>query len=154
MPLLSPDQDQIYMRIALAEAQKAALKGEVPIGAVLVSGNKLIAKAHNLVETLTDPTAHAEILVITGAAESLGSKLLTDCTVYVTVEPCVMCAGALGLSRICRLVFGCAEEKTGFQRLAPSALHPRCEVLGGVLADEAKTIMRAFFEEKRHSNKL
>lgn len=141
--------DTYYMKQALAEAQKAAERGEVPVGAVVVCKDRIIARAHNLTETLTDVTAHAEMQAITAAASSLGGKYLNECTLYVTVEPCVMCAGAIGWAQIGRLVFGASDEKRGYQRYAPQALHPKTQVSQGVLADECARLMKEFFLNKR-----
>ncbi|CDB09363.1 cytidine and deoxycytidylate deaminase zinc-binding region [Bacteroides sp. CAG:633] len=141
--------DTYYMKQALAEAQKAAERGEVPVGAVVVCKDRIIARAHNLTETLTDVTAHAEMQAITAAASSLGGKYLNECTLYVTVEPCVMCAGAIGWAQTGRLVFGAADEKRGYQRYAPQALHPKTQVSQGVLADECARLMKEFFLNKR-----
>lgn len=141
--------DTYYMKQALAEAQKAAERGEVPVGAVVVCKDRIIARAHNLTETLTDVTAHAEMQAITAAASSLGGKYLNECTLYVTVEPCVMCAGAIGWAQTARLVFGASDEKRGYQRYAPQALHPKTQVLQGVLADECARLMKEFFLNKR-----
>ncbi|MDD6891674.1 MAG: nucleoside deaminase [Bacteroidales bacterium] len=141
--------DLYYMRQALQEAAKAAERGEVPVGAVVVCRDRIIARAHNLTETLNDVTAHAEMQAITAAANALGAKYLTGCTLYVTVEPCVMCAGAIGWSQTARVVFGAADEKRGFLRYAPQALHPKTEVVQGVLADECAALMKAFFQRKR-----
>lgn len=143
------ENDIIYMKQALAEANAAYKQGEIPIGAVVVCRDKIIAKSHNLTELLHDVTAHAEMQAITSAAEHLGGKYLNDCTLYVTVEPCVMCAGALGWSQISRIVYGASDEKRGFQRFAPQALHPRTEVTSGVMADECIELMQRFFKEKR-----
>ena len=141
--------DEQYMKQALQEAHKAFSEGEVPIGAVIVCRGQVIARGHNLTERLHDVTAHAEMQAITAATEYLGGKYLTDCTLYVTVEPCIMCAGALGWSQILRVVYGAADEKRGFRRFAPQALHPRCEVVSGVLEDECATLMKTFFQHKR-----
>lgn len=141
--------DTFYMNKALEEARRALDKGEVPIGAVVVCRDTIIGRGHNLTETLTDVTAHAEMQAITAAANELGGKYLTDCTLYVTVEPCVMCAGALGWSQIGRVVFGTADEKRGYQRFAPEALHPRTEVTAGVLDEECRRLMQEFFRSKR-----
>ena len=141
--------DEQYMKQALQEAHKAFSEGEVPIGAVIVCRGQVIARGHNLTERLHDVTAHAEMQAITAATEYLGGKYLTDCTLYVTVEPCIMCAGALGWSQIPRVVYGAADEKRGFRRFAPQALHPRCEVMSGVLEDECATLMKTFFQHKR-----
>lgn len=137
------------MKVALSEAKAAGAKGEVPIGAVIVCGGQVIARAHNLTETLNDVTAHAEMQAITMAADYLGGKYLTNCTLYVTVEPCVMCAGALGWSQISRVVFGAADPKRGFMAFAPNALHPKTEVLSGVLGDECGELVSSFFKNKR-----
>ncbi|MDR0961420.1 MAG: nucleoside deaminase [Mediterranea sp.] len=141
--------DNYYMKQALAEAEQAARRGEVPVGAVVVCKERIIARAHNLTETLTDVTAHAEMQVITAAAAALGGKYLNECTLYVTVEPCVMCAGAIAWAQTGRLVFGAADEKRGYQRYAPQALHPKTVVVNGVMADECAELMKTFFAAKR-----
>src|ERR1035437_2141641 len=141
--------DVYFMKQALQEALKAGERDEVPIGAVVVCQGRIIARGHNLTETLIDVTAHAEMQAITAAAGFLGGKYLTDCTLYVTVEPCVMCAGALGWSQISRIVFGAADEKRGFQRFAPAALHPKTEVISGVLEEECSKLVKEFFKKKR-----
>lgn len=141
--------DEQYMKQALQEAQRAFSEGEVPIGAVIVCRGQIIARGHNLTERLHDVTAHAEMQAITAATERLGGKYLTDCTLYVTVEPCIMCAGALGWSQIPRVVYGAGDEKRGFRRFAPKALHPRCEVVAGVLEEECAAFMKSFFQKKR-----
>jgi len=141
--------DIYFMRQALQEAQKAGERDEVPIGAVVVCQGRIIARGHNLTETLTDVTAHAEMQAITAAANFLGGKYLIDCTLYVTVEPCIMCAGALGWSQISRIVYGAADEKRGFARFAPQALHPKTEVLSGVLEEECSKLVKDFFKKKR-----
>ncbi len=141
--------DLYFMKQALVEAQKAAARDEVPVGAVVVCQGRIIARGHNLTETLTDVTAHAEMQAITAAAQFLGGKYLIDCTLYVTVEPCVMCAGALGWSQISRIVYGAADEKRGFMRFAPAALHPKTEVVSGVLEAECSAMMKEFFKKKR-----
>lgn len=143
------NKDEQYMRKALQEAEAAFREGEIPIGAVVVCGDHVIARAHNLTETLHDVTAHAEMQAITAAANELGGKYLTDCTLYVTVEPCVMCAGALGWSQIPRVVYGCRDEKRGYSDYAPHALHPKCTVTGGILEEECRQLMRMFFQQKR-----
>ena len=143
------NKDEIYMRKALAEAQQAFDEGEIPIGAIVVCNDHIIARAHNLTETLHDVTAHAEMQAITAAANELGGKYLTDCTLYVTVEPCIMCAGALGWSQISRIVYGCHDEKRGYQVYAPHALHPRCSVTAGMMEDECRQLMQDFFKQKR-----
>ena len=141
--------DIYFMRQALLEAQKAAQRDEVPVGAVVVCQGRIIARGHNLTETLTDVTAHAEMQAITAAAGFLGGKYLVDCTLYVTVEPCVMCAGALGWSQISRIVYGAADEKRGFARFAPLALHPKTEVVSGVLEEDCSALIKDFFKRKR-----
>ena len=141
--------DKYFMRQALVEAKAAGEDGEIPIGAVMVCRNSIIARAHNLTETLHDVTAHAEMQAITAAAETIGGKYLTDCTLYVTVEPCVMCAGALGWSQISRIVYGAADPRRGYSRIAPDALHPRTEVVSGVLEEECRQLMVDFFKNKR-----
>lgn len=137
------------MRLALAEAKSAYEEGEIPVGAVIVAGGKVIARAHNLTETLHDVTAHAEMLAITSATSLLGGKYLSGCTLYVTVEPCVMCAGALGWSQMSRVVYGATDEKRGYSVFAPRALHPKAKVTGGVLEAECKALMRSFFASRR-----
>lgn len=141
--------DEYYMRQALIEARKAAEEGEIPVGAVIVCRDRILARTHNLTETLHDVTAHAEMQAVTAAAEVLGGKYLTGCTLYVTLEPCVMCAGALGWSQISRIVFGADDPRRGYRRLSPDALHPRTEVVSGVLADEALSLVTDFFKRKR-----
>lgn len=137
------------MRKALAEAQQAFDEGEIPIGAVVVCKDHVIARAHNLTETLHDVTAHAEMQAITSAANELGGKYLTECTLYVTVEPCVMCAGALGWSQISRIVYGTEDEKRGYHRYAPHALHPKTVVIKGILEEECRRLMQEFFKTRR-----
>lgn len=141
--------DEYFMRQALAEAQKAFHKNEVPIGAVVVANNRIIARAHNLVETLNDVTAHAEMQAITAAANVLGGKYLIDCTLYVTIEPCPMCAGALGWSQLTRIVYGAADEKRGFCKFSADVLHPKTTISSGILADECASLMKKFFEKRR-----
>lgn len=141
--------DQEYMQKALIEAKQAFEEGEVPVGAVIVCRDRIIARAHNLTERLTDVTAHAEMQAITAAANALGGKYLTDCTLYVTVEPCVMCAGALAWAQLSRIVYGASDPKRGFSVFAPDALHPRAEVTKGVLAEECANLMKDFFQCKR-----
>lgn len=138
-----------YMKMALAEAEQAYADGEVPVGAVVVCRGRVIARAHNLTETLTDVTAHAEMQAVTAAANHLGGKYLNECVLYVTVEPCVMCAGALGWAQLGRLVYGAADEKRGYHRYAPQALHPKAEVVAGVMAEECAELMKRFFSERR-----
>lgn len=141
--------DSFYMKQALQEARKAAGMGEVPVGAVVVCRDRIIARTHNLTETLTDVTAHAEMQAITAAANALGGKYLNTCTLYVTVEPCVMCAGAIAWAQTGRLVFGASDEKRGYRKYAPEALHPKTEVVQGVLAEECAQLMKDFFKSKR-----
>lgn len=147
-PATSTD-DNRYMKMALDEAARAYEEGEVPVGAIVVCKGRVIARAHNLTETLTDVTAHAEMQAVTAAANYLGGKYLNDCTLYVTVEPCIMCAGALGWAQLGRLVYGASDEKRGFQRFAPQALHPKTEVLAGVMSDECAALMKQFFGQRR-----
>ena len=142
-------KDEEYMRKALAEAEQAYADGEIPIGAVVVCKGRIISRAHNLTETLCDVTAHAEMQAITAAANLLGGKYLTDCTLYVTVEPCVMCAGALGWAQVPHIVYGARDEKRGYQAYAPHALHPKATVTGGVLEGECRELMQKFFQGKR-----
>lgn len=141
--------DEKYMRMALTEARAAFDRDEVPVGAVIVSGGRIIAHSHNLTETLTDVTAHAEMQAVTAAAATLGGKYLTDCTLYVTVEPCLMCAGALAWSQISRIVYGAADDKRGYHTFCDSPFHPKTEVEGGVLAEECAALMKEFFRKKR-----
>ncbi len=142
-------QDESFMRKALVEAERAFQKGEIPVGAVVVCRGQIISRAHNMTETLTDVTAHAEMQAITSAANTLGGKYLSDCTLYVTVEPCPMCAGALGWSQIRRIVYGAADEKRGYRKYAPDVLHPKATVTGGVLEEECRRLMQDFFRRKR-----
>lgn len=137
------------MRMALQEARAAFEAGEIPVGAVVVCKNRVVARAHNLTECLGDVTAHAEMQAITSAAASLGGKYLTDCTLYVTLEPCVMCAGAIGWSQLSRVVFGAGDDKRGYRRFAPEALHPKTRVESGILADECAALMKSFFKRRR-----
>ncbi len=141
--------DEKYMSLALHEAQKALSEGEVPVGCIIVSEGQIVGRGHNLTETLRDVTAHAEIQAITAASQTLGGKYLTDCTLYVTVEPCVMCAGAIGWAQIKRVVYGCNDEKRGYSRCAPEALHPKTSVKSGVLEDDCRQMMQDFFSKKR-----
>ena len=142
-------KDEFYMQRALEEARLAYQAGEIPIGAVVVCKDRIIARSHNLTETLCDVTAHAEMQAITAAAEALNGKYLQGCTLYVTVEPCIMCAGAIGWAQISRVVYGASDPKRGFQTFAPQALHPKCTVTTGVLADECQALMQQFFQLKR-----
>lgn len=137
------------MKQALAEAKKAYERAEVPVGAVVVCRDRIIARAHNLTEALTDVTAHAEMQAVTAAASALGGKYLKDCTLYVTVEPCVMCAGAIAWAQMGRLVYGAEDDKRGYRKYAPDALHPKTVVTKGVLAEECSALMRDFFALRR-----
>ena len=141
--------DSFYMKQALAEAARAAERGEVPVGAVVVCRDRIIGRGHNLTETLNDVTAHAEMQAVTAAANTLGGKYLNECTLYVTVEPCVMCAGAIGWAQVKRLVYGATDEKRGYRMFAPQAIHPRTEVVSGVMADESVALLKDFFKGKR-----
>ena len=141
--------DNQYMQMALSEAHKALEQGEVPIGAVVVCKGRVIARSHNLTETLTDPTAHAEMQAITMATEYLGGKYLADCTLYVTVEPCPMCAAALAWAQIPRIVYGADDPRRGYSLFSPNLLHPRTKVTKGVLAEECTALIKNFFKEKR-----
>ena len=141
--------DNFYMKQALQEAKCAFEEDEIPVGAVIVCGDRIIARAHNLTERLSDVTAHAEMQAITAASEYLGGKYLTDCTLYVTVEPCTMCAGALGWSQIGRVVYGAEDEKRGFRKFAPQALHPKTQLVSGVMEEECALLMKEFFQRKR-----
>ncbi len=143
------DFDLRMMRLAYSEAQIAASIGEVPIGAIITCRGQIIAKAHNLTERLTDVTAHAEMQAITAAATALGGKYLHECTLYVTVEPCVMCAGAIAWAQLGRLVYAAPDPKRGYQRFAPAALHPKTQVSTGILAEECASLIQLFFKEKR-----
>lgn len=137
------------MKKALDEARLAAEEGETPVGAVVVCGGRIVARAHNLTERLTDATAHAEMQAITAAENALGGKYLNQCTLYVTLEPCVMCAGAMNWAQLRRLVYGASDEKRGFLRYKPLALHPKTEVTGGVMAEECAALLKCFFKGKR-----
>ena len=143
------NDDERYMRMALQEAERAFAADEVPVGAIIVCQGRILAKAHNLTETLHDVTAHAEMQALTAASEALGGKYLDQCTLYVTVEPCIMCAGAIGWSQMGRVVYGAADPKRGFATFAPRALHPRTEVVQGVLEEECAGLMKSFFKRKR-----
>ncbi len=142
-------RDEMFMRMALDEARRAAERGEVPVGAVIVAGGRVIGRGHNLTESLADVTAHAELQAITAAAQTVGGKYLPDCTLYVTVEPCLMCGGAIGWSQIGRIVYGAADEKRGCSVYTDRAYHPRATVTPGVLADECSALMKDFFAAKR-----
>lgn len=141
--------DLRYMQMALAEAQKAYDMGEIPVGCIIVADNQIVGRGHNLTETLQDVTAHAEIQAITAAAATLGGKYLTQCILYVTLEPCVMCAGAIGWAQIRRVVYGATDDKRGFTRFAPQALHPKCTISTGVMEKECKELVQTFFRNKR-----
>lgn len=143
------EKDERYMQMALQEARAAFDAGEIPVGAVIVCKDRVVARAHNLTECLDDVTAHAEMQAITSAAASLGGKYLTECTLYVTLEPCVMCAGAIGWAQLSRVVFGASDNKRGYRRFAPEALHPKTRVEQGVLADECAALMKSFFKQRR-----
>jgi len=146
---MNPFDDTYFMKQALAEARVAAAEGEVPVGAVIVCNDRIIARAHNQTELLNDTTAHAEMLAITAATSALGAKYLTECTLYVTVEPCIMCAGAIGWSQIKKVVYGTSDEKRGYQQYAPKAFHPKTEVVQGILEEECAQEMRVFFLQRR-----
>lgn len=146
---ISPADDIRYMKMALDEAARAYDNEEVPVGAIIVCKGRVIARAHNLTETLTDVTAHAEMQAVTAAANCLGGKYLNDCTLYVTVEPCIMCAGALGWAQLGRLVYGAPDDKRGYRRFAPQALHPKTEVTAGVMEAECADLMKRFFTQRR-----
>lgn len=143
------EDDIRYMQLALCEAQKAFDADEIPVGCIIVCDGHIVGRGHNLTEMLQDVTAHAEIQAITAAAQTLGGKYLQGCTLYVTVEPCVMCAGAIGWAQISRVVFGATDEKRGFIRLAPNALHAKCVVTPGVLEADCRSLIQAFFLQKR-----
>jgi tRNA(adenine34) deaminase len=142
-------KDDHFMKTALAEAQKAFEKQEVPVGAVIVCNNAIIARAHNLTETLKDPTAHAEMQAITAATNYLGGKYLTDCRMFVTVEPCPMCAGALNWSQVSELIYGAADEKRGYSTISSSLLHPKTKVTAGILKEKCSELMVNFFKNRR-----
>ena len=142
-------RDEYFMRKALTEAQAAFDEGEIPIGAVVVCKGQIISRAHNLTERLHDVTAHAEMLAITAATNQLGGKYLTDCTLYVTIEPCPMCASACGWAQLARVVYGASDDKRGYQRYAPKVLHPKAEVTNGVLKEDCMALMQLFFKRRR-----
>ncbi len=141
--------DEYFMKVALQEARMAYEEGEVPVGAIIVSNNQILAKGHNSTELLTDVTAHAEMITITAAAQHLGAKYLQGCTLYVTLEPCVMCAGAIRWAQLGRVVYGASDEKQGFMRYGKELLHPKTKLEYGVLHDECQALMQDFFREKR-----
>lgn len=143
------EDDKRYMQMALAQASEAASEDEVPIGAVIVCRGRIIGKGHNMTERLKDPTAHAEMIALTSATQAMGGKYLNDCTLYVTVEPCPMCAAALCWAQIGRIVYGAADPKRGYSLFTPSLLHPKTEVTSGVLGDECSTIVTDYFKSKR-----
>lgn len=147
--MIEPFNDEYFMKKAFSEAIQAFDKGEIPIGAVVVANGKIIARAYNLTETLNDVTAHAEMQAITAAANLLGGKYLNDCTLYVTLEPCVMCAGALAWAQIGKIIYGASDEKRGFKKFAPLSLHPKTEIYGGVLGIECSELIQEFFKNKR-----
>lgn len=141
--------DEYFMREALKEAQKAFELGEIPVGAVVVAKNRIIARAHNQTEKLTDATAHAEMIAVTSASNYLGSKYLNECTLYVTLEPCVMCAGALHWVQLQKLIYGASDVQRGYSLVASPLLHPRTEIIRGILAGESKSLIDAFFRQLR-----
>ena len=143
------NDDERFMLAALDEARQAAERDEVPVGAVVVCGGRIIARAHNLTETLTDVTVHAEMQAITSAAAYLGGKYLADCTLYVTVEPCLMCAGALGWSQVSRVVYGAADDKRGYHTFCASPFHKKTQVTAGILEEQCASLMTEFFKRKR-----
>jgi tRNA(adenine34) deaminase len=147
--MLSINSDKHYMEQAIKQAKVAALKGEVPVGAIIVCDNKIIARAHNQTELLKDVTAHAEIIAITAAANFLGSKYLNECTLYVTLEPCVMCGGALQWAQLGRIVYGAADDKRGFMRFGKKILHPKTKIEYGVMEEECREQLQDFFQKKR-----
>jgi tRNA(adenine34) deaminase len=147
--MIQPPTHKYFMKQALGEAKKAFEADEVPVGAVIVCDNKIIARTHNFTERLTDFTAHAEMQAFTSASEYLGNKYLDKCTLYVTLEPCVMCAGASFWTRIGKIVYGASDERRGFQRITETVLHPSTEVIGGILEEESRELIRTFFQQKR-----
>jgi len=149
LKLTDMDQDELYMREALKLAAQAAAEDEVPIGAVIVCRGRIIGKGHNMTECLHDATAHAEMIALTASQEAMGGKYLENCTLYVTVEPCPMCAAALNWCQISRIVYGASDPKRGYSLFSPSLLHPKTEVSAGVLADECSSIVSEYFKKKR-----
>ncbi len=147
--MLGVQSDEFYMKQALAEAQKAFDEDEVPVGAVVVWNNRIVARAHNLTERLNDVTAHAEMQAFTAAAEAMGGKYLDQCTLYVTLEPCVMCAGASFWTHIGKIVYGAKDEKRGFNRFGKDLLHPKTEIIAGVMENDCSDLVRLFFQQKR-----
>ena len=146
---INREKDEKYMRLAIEEAKLALAADEVPIGAIIVAGGRIVGRGHNLVETLVDVTAHAEIQAITAASSTIGGKYLNDCTLYVTVEPCPMCAGALAWSQIGRIVYGASDAKRGFSTISNNMLHPKTVVTAGVLHEECERLMTDFFAKLR-----
>lgn len=154
IPVTQEETDRHFMSLALAEAEEARRLGEIPIGAVVVVGGRVIGRGHNMTERLRDVTAHAEMLAITAAAQHLDGKYLTQCTLYVTVEPCLMCAGAIAWAQIKRIVIGCPDPKRGYSALVSrQPFHPRAEVTSGVLEDECRALMQEFFKKKRQTDR-
>jgi tRNA(adenine34) deaminase len=143
------NDDSFFMKQALMEAQKAFEAGEVPVGAIVTCKGRIVGRGHNLTETLTDVTAHAEMQAITSAANTLGGKYLNECTLYVTVEPCTMCAGAIGWAQMGKLIYGASDEKRGYTRFAPNVLHPKTIVEKGLMAEECAQLMKSFFQQRR-----
>ncbi len=141
--------DEYFMRMAIREAEAALEDGEIPVGAVVVSQNRVIARAHNQTELLKDVTAHAEMLAVTAAANNLNNKYLNDCTLYVTLEPCAMCAGALAWAQLGKLVYGAADEKRGFTRHQPNVLHPKTVIIGGIMEVVCSDLLKSFFQRMR-----
>lgn len=147
--VINPFTDEYFMKQALVEARIAAEEGEIPVGAVIVCNNQIIAKAHNQTERLNDPTAHAEMLAITAATGILAAKYLTNCMLYVTLEPCIMCAGAIGWSQISTLIYGASDPKKGFRQFTPNALHPKTIIKNGIMEAECVSAIKTFFQSKR-----
>ncbi|RLD44545.1 MAG: nucleoside deaminase [Bacteroidetes bacterium] len=141
--------DQYFMKEALKEAKKAFEKDEVPIGAVIVCNNKIIARSHNMTEELNDSTAHAEMLAITAAENYLGSKYLNKCSLYVTLEPCVMCAGASYWSRLAKVIYGASDDRYGYKKAGDKLFHPKTEIISGIMAEETGELLKSFFKKKR-----
>jgi len=152
MSEIAPYSDEYFMKMALRQAEQAFDKDEVPVGAVIVCRNQIVARAHNLTETLNDPTAHAEMQAITSATSTLGGKHLDECTMYVTLEPCVMCAGASYWSQVGKIVFGAYDQKRGVGRISESILHPKTAIVGGIMEAECGQLLKDFFIKKRNTN--
>jgi tRNA(adenine34) deaminase len=146
---MNPFDDEYFMKQALVEAQAAAAEEEVPVGAVIVCNNRIITRTHNQTERLNDPTAHAEMLAITSATNILGAKYLVDCTLYVTLEPCIMCAGAIGWSQMGAIIYGASDKKKGFTRYAPQAMHPKAIIKSGILEEKSVQLITEFFRKRR-----